>query len=401
MPKSIRGTVSRQPQGRPPATYTVQSGETLSAIAGKILGNPSRWKEIYTLNRDLIGANPNQIRAGLTLKLPLGTPAPAPAPPAATPPPAPKPANPKQDSDRDGLIDRYDAAPRQAGDKRWNQAAAEEFASFVDARTQVLREQGAEIDCADFAAKLLKDFCEAKGIPNPLEGKGTWHQYTPEKSGGLPNVEGPNYVLAGIYADNLAKNFTRRINDADGDGIRGFDATGKIDVDDLRPGDILFYDWDGNGVVNHTVNVIDISDDGTVTLAFGTYDNLRPGQPLTWENLDILPIRQLELKPGTEDYDKWLGSNNGLFGARRYNWMPDHQAESTEAPIGKPAPIADPDFPAASVPSSTPVAALDPVADPVAAPTPPPAPIPEPAQAESPKRTPGRWDNLMRILTES
>ncbi|MNX15878.1 LysM domain/BON superfamily protein [compost metagenome] len=391
MPTAIQGTATRQPQGRPQATYTVKSGDTLSAIAAKALGNPNRWSEIYALNRDLIGSNPGMIRAGMVLKMPASAVTqPAPAQPGptkpATPPattPNPLPSNSRQDSDRDGLIDRYDAAPRDPNARRWNQTAANEFAAYVDTQTQVLRKAGIEIDCADFAAKLLKDFCAAKGIPNPMEGKGTWHQYTPGNSGGLPNVNGPTYHLAGIHADNLAKQFTQRINDADGDGIRGFDATGKVDVDDLRPGDILFYDWDGNGVVNHTVNVVGIADDGTVTLAYGTYDNLRPGQPLTWENLDFLPVQRLELKPGTEDYEKWLGANNGLYGAHRYNWMPDHtvtrNAAPAEAPAAAPAPkpAAKPQAPQA--PAQT-------------------APVAPATPAEAPQRTPGRWENLMRIL---
>lgn len=375
MPTAIQGTAIRQPQNRPPATYTVKSGDSLSTIAGKVLGNANRWSEIYALNRDLIGPNPGLIRVGMTLKMPGGA-APQPAPqPTPAPKPTPVPPNSRQDSDRDGLIDRYDAAPRNASDRRWNQAAAEEFAAFVDARTQVLRKEGIEIDCADFAAKLLKDFCEAKGIPNPLEGKGTWHVYTPGRSGGLPNVNGTTYHLAGIHADNLAKQYTQRINDANGNGIQGYDAaTGKVDVEDLRPGDILFYDWDGNGIVNHTVNVLAVEADGTVKLAYGTYDNLRPGQPLTWANLDFLPIQQLELKPGTEEYDKWLGEGNGLYGARRYNWMPDHHVA-----------------PKAAAPQA-PKAVEPPAAK--------PAPKPQ-APVETPERAPGRWDHLLRILTSA
>ena len=383
MPTAIQGTAIRQPQNRPPATYTVKAGDSLSAIAGKVLGNANRWSEIYALNRDLIGPNPGMIRVGMTLKIPGGAVAPQPSTPATPSKPA-TPANPRQDSDRDGLIDRYDAAPRDAGDRRWNQAAAEEFASFVDTQTQALRKAGIEIDCADFAAKLLKDFCAAKGIPNPLEGKGTWHQYAPGNSGGLPNVNGPTYHLAGIHADNLAKLYTRPVNDADGDGIRGNTARGKVDVDDLRAGDILFYDWDGNGVVNHTVNVVDIAKDGTVTLAYGTYDNLRPDQPLTWANLDFLPVRYVTLKPGSEDYQKWLGEDNGLFGARRYNWMPDHKAERNALPTEAPAPKPQP-----------------PVVEPPAAQQPAPQPtVPQaPAAPATPaERSPSRWDRLVQIL---
>lgn len=381
MPTPIQGTASAPSNRRPPATYTVQAGDSLSAIAGKTLGTPGRWKEIYELNREQIGPNPGLIRVGMVLRLPG-----APAAPRPVPQPTPAPVNPRQDSDRDGLIDRYDAAPRNAGDRRWNQTAAEEFATFVDARTAQLRKQGIEIDCADFAVKLLKDFCDAKGIPNPLADKGTWHTYTPQRNGGLPNVEGPTFHLAGIHADNLAKVFTRRINDADGDGIQGYDPrTGKVDVDDLRPGDILFYDWEQDGVVNHTINVTRVDSDGTVTLSYGTYNNLRPDQPLRWENLDFLPIRQVVVKPGTEEHEKWFGEGNKLWGVRRYTWMPDHHVQPTRQaqpvetrPAARPAPFAPAQAKA--------VPALE-----------PPSP---PAVPEAP-RQPGRWERLMQILTSA
>ena len=35
-------------------SYTIKKGDTLWAIAGKKLGKGSRWKEIYTLNKDII-----------------------------------------------------------------------------------------------------------------------------------------------------------------------------------------------------------------------------------------------------------------------------------------------------------------------------------------------------------
>lgn len=72
-----------------PATVTVQSGDSLSAIAGRTLGNADRWREIFDLNRDQI-SDPNQISAGQVLKLPGGAQAPA-------PPPAPAKGGPNKD----------------------------------------------------------------------------------------------------------------------------------------------------------------------------------------------------------------------------------------------------------------------------------------------------------------
>ncbi|MFE2166317.1 LysM peptidoglycan-binding domain-containing protein [Streptomyces sp. NPDC059447] len=51
-------------------TYTVQSGDSLSAIARRELGNEARWRELYAMNRGVIGANPDLIRPGQVLTLP-------------------------------------------------------------------------------------------------------------------------------------------------------------------------------------------------------------------------------------------------------------------------------------------------------------------------------------------
>jgi len=50
-------------------TYIVRTGDTLSAIAQRILGNGNRWPEIQALNRDRV-KDPNLILPGWELKLP-------------------------------------------------------------------------------------------------------------------------------------------------------------------------------------------------------------------------------------------------------------------------------------------------------------------------------------------
>lgn len=72
--------------GAPRNSYTVQAGDTLTGIAAKVLGNASRWRELYDANRDRI-ANPNVISVGSVLRLPgaAGN-SPPPAAHAATPP---------------------------------------------------------------------------------------------------------------------------------------------------------------------------------------------------------------------------------------------------------------------------------------------------------------------------
>lgn len=52
------------------SSYTVASGDYLYKIAGEQLGDCSRWKEIYELNKDTIGDDPDVISVGMVLTLP-------------------------------------------------------------------------------------------------------------------------------------------------------------------------------------------------------------------------------------------------------------------------------------------------------------------------------------------
>ncbi len=59
-------------QGAQPAaatTYTVQAGDTLSAISKKFLGNANDYMEIFNANRDQL-ADPDKITPGQVLKIP-------------------------------------------------------------------------------------------------------------------------------------------------------------------------------------------------------------------------------------------------------------------------------------------------------------------------------------------
>jgi nucleoid-associated protein YgaU len=51
-------------------TYVVQEGDTLFEIARNVLGKPSRWSEIYDLNRQQLGPDYNYLPPGLRLVLP-------------------------------------------------------------------------------------------------------------------------------------------------------------------------------------------------------------------------------------------------------------------------------------------------------------------------------------------
>ena len=53
-----------------PPDYTVKDGDNLWNIAGAIYKDPTRWPEIYNLNRAIIGDDPNIIHAGQIFKMP-------------------------------------------------------------------------------------------------------------------------------------------------------------------------------------------------------------------------------------------------------------------------------------------------------------------------------------------
>lgn len=51
-------------------TYTVKPGDSLWAIAAEFLNDGARYPEIYALNKDIIGPDPNLIHPGQVLTLP-------------------------------------------------------------------------------------------------------------------------------------------------------------------------------------------------------------------------------------------------------------------------------------------------------------------------------------------
>ncbi|MDO3408552.1 LysM peptidoglycan-binding domain-containing protein [Saccharibacillus sp. CPCC 101409] len=51
-------------------TYVVKSGDSLSKIAKLELGSSAKWNDIYSLNKSVIGGNPNSIKPGQKLVMP-------------------------------------------------------------------------------------------------------------------------------------------------------------------------------------------------------------------------------------------------------------------------------------------------------------------------------------------
>lgn len=377
--------ISSQPSQN---TYRVASGDTLASIAQKRLGDSNRWSDIFNMNRDRI-ADPNVIQVGQILRMPT--------------------KNGSQPKEEVGSMPADKPIIDSKGN--WSVQLANEFGEYVNQHSLDLKNQGYEVDCADLAGKLLKDFCAEKGITNPLGVISKEYIYTPQNSGGLANVNGPNVFMPNIQADSLAKENTKSVNDTDGDGVAGSDRSGAVDVADLRAGDILFYDWDGDGEVNHTVNVVKVDkNSGNVTIAYGSYDNINPEvQPVTWGNLDLTPIQYIELKPGSEEYQKWLGSQNNIWGVRRYNFLPDQAKDAVQPKPAEPkvetpkveekaeTPPAQETKPAETKTEAQPAKQAEPTTQTTTKPTTTPEKKPT-QQTEIPKRHPGAFKEFLQVI---
>ena len=113
-PNVIRaGTVLVLPVRAPPARYTVAAGDTLAGIAAA-LAVRGGWPALYAANRRVIGPDPDLIRPGTVLTVPRAAPSPAAPRPAGRPVPPSAPA---------GIGHRPlpggTAAPAAAGMPRW------------------------------------------------------------------------------------------------------------------------------------------------------------------------------------------------------------------------------------------------------------------------------------------
>ena len=71
-PAAQRAPTTASAGATPTVTYTVQSGDTLSAIAKKFLGNANDYMDIFNANRDQL-TDPDKIKPGQVLKIPQPT----------------------------------------------------------------------------------------------------------------------------------------------------------------------------------------------------------------------------------------------------------------------------------------------------------------------------------------
>ena len=55
------------------AEHTLEADETLSHLALKYYGHstPPYWRFIYEANKDVVGDNPNRVRRGMVIKIPV------------------------------------------------------------------------------------------------------------------------------------------------------------------------------------------------------------------------------------------------------------------------------------------------------------------------------------------
>ena len=68
-PQSTPGFAGPKTGGDSTTTYTVQSGDTLSAISKRFLGDANDYMEIFNANRDQL-SDPDKIKPGQVLKIP-------------------------------------------------------------------------------------------------------------------------------------------------------------------------------------------------------------------------------------------------------------------------------------------------------------------------------------------
>lgn len=61
---------SPSPRGATATTYTVEPGDTLRSIAETVYGDPEAWGPIYEANQEVIGPTPDDLPAGIQLRIP-------------------------------------------------------------------------------------------------------------------------------------------------------------------------------------------------------------------------------------------------------------------------------------------------------------------------------------------
>jgi LysM repeat protein len=139
-------TISLHPAAHPavhhvPANYTVQQGDTLSAVAAHTYGKAADWPAVWWANRHQV-RNPNVIAAGQRLRLPASAQVPAwmaraaqAAIPASAPAPVPVAAASVPQAAAPAAVSVSTAAPASSGGANWSAIAACESGGNWSANT--------------------------------------------------------------------------------------------------------------------------------------------------------------------------------------------------------------------------------------------------------------------------
>jgi nucleoid-associated protein YgaU len=69
-PTAITATQT-QTQASASGQYVVQPGDTLRSIAQQQYGDAEQWPKIYQANRDVIGPDPDALKSGTTIQIPV------------------------------------------------------------------------------------------------------------------------------------------------------------------------------------------------------------------------------------------------------------------------------------------------------------------------------------------
>ena len=195
-----------------------------------------------------------------------------------------------------------------AGDKD----LVKEYRSFVEIRAVEIIENGYEIDCADFACKLLADFCKKKGIDIDvfdINGRSydldNWHinPWFIEKDGG------DNYFFPLTSADILVN--TRNIKTlsklSDYVHIPYF----KMCLDSVpKIGDVIEIDRNKDGKVDNYMKAIytsGSSESGTIIFE----DSKGKRRKLNWEKMDNNIYMDMEIGYRSKKARKWNIMYNG------------------------------------------------------------------------------------------
>jgi LysM repeat protein len=159
--------IPRGPRKETPisGTYTTQAGDTLSALAQRLLGSAERWTELYAANADRI-KDPANLEPGTELRIPE----------AAAGPAAPSSSGGSDVKPKPGSSTELDAAARQGGVTTRSPQFAQWVSQALDVAAgwkfpSITNRYGEAVTRADFLRAIL--FIESRGVHSKPGGRVT------------------------------------------------------------------------------------------------------------------------------------------------------------------------------------------------------------------------------------